>query len=521
MKTIHLLLSLTLLFTLSTLPANAQKKSSAQRTNATKPVAKPDTLAKLTAQANAGDANAQNTLGLWYYTGKNVKQDYKQALDWWLKAAKQDHAVAIGNVALCYQLGRGDKKDSLLSVQLYKKSIGKGNTALVPQHEKLAEKPENLYSNALMYELYNTGTGVKRSADKALYYLERTVKGGDTKRRYQLALDYLNNDQPDKAAPYFKAEAQKGNSQATFFYGYLLHTGTGVRQDKEKGITLMTQAEAKGVKAADWQLGRIYYEGDGAPIDYNKAATYLLKAAPNNGKAQWLLARCYIHGRGVKQDYDLAAQWMAEPIEAQKQQLTGLLSQPENATFATYLKGLKQLYYENNPVQALEAFRQVEKAGNTAGTTMTALCLMHSNNPKRNPKKAVKLLEKAAADNATAAYQLALLYDKGEQVKQDAQRAISLLDKAAKAGNAQAQCMLGNKYFSGNGVAQDLTQAARLYMQAEAQRHLTAEAARNLATCYKKRIGILPDLKDADKRIKQLNSMTDNQRIFQLLKLVN
>lgn len=34
-----------------------------------------DTVAILAEKAEKGDAVAQNTFGLWYYTGKNVKQD--------------------------------------------------------------------------------------------------------------------------------------------------------------------------------------------------------------------------------------------------------------------------------------------------------------------------------------------------------------------------------------------------------------------------------------------------------------
>ena len=77
---------------------------------------KKDSLAILTEKATKGDAVSQNILGVWYYTGKNVKQDYKIALDWWAKSAKQDNPDAIGNMAMCYQLGNGIKKDSVMAL---------------------------------------------------------------------------------------------------------------------------------------------------------------------------------------------------------------------------------------------------------------------------------------------------------------------------------------------------------------------------------------------------------------------
>ena len=77
-------------------------------------------LLELRKKAEGGDSNAQNTLGVWYYTWKIVKQDYAKALKWWSVAAKDSHAEAIANMGICYQLGHGTKRDSLMSVKLYK-----------------------------------------------------------------------------------------------------------------------------------------------------------------------------------------------------------------------------------------------------------------------------------------------------------------------------------------------------------------------------------------------------------------
>ena len=45
--------------------------------------------AALEEKARKGDANAQNSLGIRYYTGKYVKQDFSKAITWWAAAAKQ------------------------------------------------------------------------------------------------------------------------------------------------------------------------------------------------------------------------------------------------------------------------------------------------------------------------------------------------------------------------------------------------------------------------------------------------
>jgi len=40
-------------------------------------------------KAEAGDAGAQNNLGVCYYKGEGVPQDYHKAVEWYTKAAEQ------------------------------------------------------------------------------------------------------------------------------------------------------------------------------------------------------------------------------------------------------------------------------------------------------------------------------------------------------------------------------------------------------------------------------------------------
>ena len=82
-------------------------------------------------QAEAGDAEAQNTVGEWCYNGSNgMERDYVAALQWWAKAAKQGYEEAVGNMGMCYRYGHGVERDSVRARQLSLKSIKAGNDAL-------------------------------------------------------------------------------------------------------------------------------------------------------------------------------------------------------------------------------------------------------------------------------------------------------------------------------------------------------------------------------------------------------
>lgn len=495
----------------------AQKK----QTTKIKVDAKKDTLTVLTEKATAGDAVAQNTLASWYYNGKNVQQNYETAVKWWSKSADQGNVYAIGNLAMCHQLGKGIKKDSVLAIKLYKTAIKNGNNDLVVQHAKLAEKKENAFSNFLMYELYNNGIGVKRDAVKAASYMEHLAEIGDVDSQYRLALYYLNNNQADKAVRWFRTAAQNGNVGAIYYYGMLLHSGMGVAQDKEKGLRMMQKAEEKGFIAADNQLGRIYYEGDGVEMDFAKAVNYLKKAAPTTGKAQWLLGLCYLKGQGVTKDYYLATQWMVESAFAYEKEFNALLGDESESAFSQYLMGLKHYYIEKNFDAAIACFKKVEKAKIAEGITMQALCFANKNYAKNNAKKAFKLLTKASEKSAVASYYLSCLFEDGNGTKKDTEKALDLLKKAADAGIAPAQCKLGDKYFEGMNVTKEYTKAAQLYLAAERQHHLSSASAKRLAQCYMKHISVLPDLNQAEKRVKQLQSKVDNDKLITLLKKIS
>lgn len=490
----------------------------------TKPAAaQVDTIAMMIDKANKGDAKAQNTVGIWYYNGKDtLRQDYKKALNYWFLSAKQGNAYAIGNMAMCYQLGRGADKDSLTAVKLYKKALTQGNKSLIPKHEQLVKNHGSLFSSLLLRDCYRDGIGTDVDQKKYAYYLEKAASAGHEASQYELALLLLNSNRADKAASWMKKAAGQGNVGATYYYGLLLFNGQGVAQNKSEGINYLKKASAKGFSMADYQLGRILYDGDGITQDYAKAVEYLKKAASKNRvDAKWLLGKCYLDGTGVDQDYASAAQWLSDAAKSHEDDLKALLKNDKDGIFTQYLKGLKNYYVTKDFGAAIDCFKKVEKAKNVEGTAMKALCLANEGYAKRNDKKAVKILNKIAGKSATADFALSSMLEEGRGTDVDAKRALSLLEQAADKGLASAQCALGDKCMTGDGVVKDMTKAARLYLLAEAQGRLTYLSAQNLAVCYEKKIGILPDLANAAKRIEQLRGYKINDTLVEMLKSID
>ena len=61
---------------------------------------------------------------------------------------------------------------------------------------------------------------------------------------------------------------------------------------------------------AQFNLGLMYYVGEGGDVDFAAAAKWFLKAAnEGHAKAQFNLGVCYLSGEGLKQDEVAVVKW--------------------------------------------------------------------------------------------------------------------------------------------------------------------------------------------------------------------
>ena len=86
------------------------------------------------------------------------------------------------------------------------------------------------------------------------------------------------------------------------------------------------------------------------------------------------------------------------------------------------------------------------------------------NYSKYNYTEAFKFCSVAAEQgHAEAQFNLGVMYDNGQGVKQDYFKAFEWYQKAAEQGLAYAQYNLGNMYYNGQGVRQNYTKAKEYF----------------------------------------------------------
>jgi TPR repeat protein len=99
------------------------------------------------ARAEAGDADAQFSLGVMYRTGRGVPQDDAEAVRWWRLAADQGRASAQYTVGSMYENGRGLPQDPAEAMRWYRLAADQGVA----------------WAQTYLGNMYETGEGVPPS----------------------------------------------------------------------------------------------------------------------------------------------------------------------------------------------------------------------------------------------------------------------------------------------------------------------------------------------------------------------
>ena len=93
--------------------------------------------------------------------------------------------------------------------------------------------------------------------------------------------------------------AERGNAGAQYELGGMYYYGQGVPEDYTESAKWYRKAAEQGHAEAQFYLGLMYRLGYGVPEDYAEAAKWCRKAAERGyAKAQWMLGGIYVDGEG-------------------------------------------------------------------------------------------------------------------------------------------------------------------------------------------------------------------------------
>ena len=317
--------------------------------------------------AQQGDAGAQMNLGWKYENGSDTGQDYAEAAKYYRLAAEQGHATAQNNLGWLYRKGLGVPDNQVEAVKWFQKSAeqggklgaenlawiyaagayGSSNTfgqgaeaqirsgGVAPNHE-LAEKwmrqvvdlnsaeGQCKFGDLLYGEFDNEGhQDTTRFSDAAAWY-KKAAEQGYVKAEYELANMYhtgkLGDDQRSNCITWFLKAAAQGNAEAQAAVGKLPNYYPDSELLKTVNpIDSLKQAAEQGDLSAQFDLARRYHVGDGVPKDAAEAFQWMTKAAQHEISpvtltidAHYYLGVMYETGEGVTKDLTNAFQLYQE-----------------------------------------------------------------------------------------------------------------------------------------------------------------------------------------------------------------
>ncbi|AXI45099.1 sel1 repeat family protein [Sulfitobacter sp. SK012] len=127
---------------------------------------------------------------------------------------------------------------------------------------------------------------------------------------FQKGLDAARSGDFETALQELRPLAEQGYPPAQYNIGVLYYDGNGVPQDFAEAEKWLRLAAEQGYVSAQYNLGLMYDKGDGVPQDIAEAVKWLrLAAEQGNAESQMHLGLMYVWGDGVIQDNVYAHMW--------------------------------------------------------------------------------------------------------------------------------------------------------------------------------------------------------------------
>jgi TPR repeat protein len=245
------------------------------------------TIARLRALADNGDADAQERLSLAYYWGLAVTQDLTEAARWHRSAGKQGRRRSSYRLALMYELGQGIPQDTQEAEGWYLKS-----------------GQEDSEASYLLGLTYQAGRGVPKDSVKAAELFRKAARNGSVRAGMQLGQMYEKGDgvpmDAMRSAAWYRraADQQKvwptagiDGGASDFAEGARARDDEDYRGDPggryERALAWFTQGADRGHDEAQYSAALMYENGQGTPPDDVKALAYATLAAAQPLATHW------------------------------------------------------------------------------------------------------------------------------------------------------------------------------------------------------------------------------------------
>lgn len=394
----------------------------------------------------------------------------------------------------------GNPEAALLLGLMYDRGIAVG----VDQADALKwykKASENALGAFILGTYMAEGIGDSKDLGKSEALLQQAADKGFAYAYLNLAV--IKQQQGKAFLPDLDKALNLGNSTAGMLLAdyYLKQSDQPTQLQQARSI--YQQFAEKGDRQAQMKLGFLAEQGVGGSVDFSLAQQWYTAAAERGlPEAQFLLARLYQIGQpGQMPDYAAAKKWYAA-------------AEPKYPPAAV---GLGFIYdtVDNNYQHAREHYQYAADQGNVIAAYNLGLLYERGEGYGVDLEKAEKLYLDAAAKGYTQAMvQLAGIYLSAPGRLNDVDKAVEWYQKAAEKGNREALYQLGLMSETGVGMRLDNDAAIRYYQQSSA--HGDNKATLALARFYQYGVGANQDVAKASQLYTTLSEQGNPYAQYQL-----
>lgn len=259
----------------------------------------------------ANDPNYQK--GLAYYE----KENFKGAFKWFLKSAEAGNVEAQKKLGTMYHKKQGVKGIRERIDYWYNLAIEQGDIDAKYEYASILNKrhAEDYAFTATFqaHRLDELKPKYDRLHERFINLYKSAANQGHVEANFVMGNIAKNADQPNynEALSWYKKASDLGHSQAQYNIGEMYYKGEGITVDKEQALSWFHKAAQLNHQDAYYGLGMMYYNGQGTPTNKEEAFKWLLKATEGwNPRAKYWLGVMYFNGEGTPVNKEESAKWI-------------------------------------------------------------------------------------------------------------------------------------------------------------------------------------------------------------------
>ena len=430
-----------------------------------------------------------------------AQKDYKNAAEYFQKAAEEGHVDAQFNLGILYAKGLGVPKNKEDALRWLGKAASQGHAG--------AKKELGLLKGGM------------EKIENEIQHVEDPEEQDDLGRAYLHGEGVEQNY--EEAAKWFRKAAEQGHRAAQFNLGMRYYGGQGVEKNLTEAFKWISMAMEQGVEASQPQsiLGQAYFFGEGTPQNFPEAVKWLTKAScvvisendedgmidvesfKQDADAQFYLGWCYLTGNGVTKNIKKAETFFRAAASRNETHSLRVLKAINDEGFSINNLCLQiiRTHTQNEHHEQMAILEGTKFKSNVrliVGSLESlpekkyelGLKYLKGQGVKKNEKEGARFIFQAAEGGyAPASNVYADLLEEGKGVPQDLTESLTWRRKAAEQGDADAQFLIGYKHEHGEGLPQDNVKALNWYRKSAEQGYSEGQFHYGLMLYYGSGVG--------------------------------